>query len=36
MLICYFISMLVDRRKELGSYKMKVVIKKNLVLNELV
>jgi hypothetical protein len=28
MLICFFISMLVDRKKERGSYKMEVVIMK--------
>jgi len=28
MLSCFFISMLVDREKEWGSYKMEVVIKK--------
>jgi hypothetical protein len=28
MLILFFISMLVDRKKEWGSYKMEVVIKK--------
>jgi hypothetical protein len=28
MLICFFISMLVDRKKEWGSYKMELVNKK--------
>ncbi len=28
MLICFFISMLVDSKKEQGSYKMEVVIRK--------
>jgi hypothetical protein len=28
MLICFLISMLVDREKEWGSYKMEVVIRK--------
>jgi hypothetical protein len=28
MLICFFISMLVDKEKECGSYKMEVVIRK--------
>jgi hypothetical protein len=28
MLICFFISMLVDRKKERGGYKMEVVIRK--------
>jgi hypothetical protein len=28
MLICFFISMLRDRKKEWGSYKMDVVIRK--------
>jgi len=28
MLICFFISLLVDREKEWSSYKMEVVIKK--------
>jgi hypothetical protein len=28
MLICFFISMLVDREKKWSSYKMEVVIKK--------
>jgi hypothetical protein len=28
MLICFFISMLVDGKKEWGSYKMEVVIRK--------
>jgi hypothetical protein len=29
MLICFFISMLVDKGKERGSYKMEVFIKKS-------
>jgi len=28
MIICFFTSMLVDREKEWGGYKMEVVIKK--------
>jgi len=28
MLICFYISMLVDRKKEQSSYKMEVVIRK--------
>jgi len=28
MLICFFISMLVDRKKDWGSYKMGVIIRK--------
>jgi hypothetical protein len=30
MLICFFISMLVDREKEWGGHKMEVVIKKEM------
>jgi hypothetical protein len=30
MLICFFISMLVGREKERGSYKMEVVVRKKL------
>jgi hypothetical protein len=30
MLILFFISMLVGREKECGSYKMEVVVRKNL------
>jgi hypothetical protein len=28
MLICFFISFLVDKEKEWGSYKMEIIIKK--------